>query len=127
MPQTLKFYRKKKDGTTVKLVIKFDQGMNILEEVESPDDRWNNNGLTLEKTAGVTKITSATPLALEINKVFTLSIPCSLPECEDIRKRYKEELDKLPENCPSCQIGALMRKYRPEVEALVKKHNPKLK
>jgi len=42
---------------------------------------------------------------------FQMDRPCEFPGCEALRTQYQEDLGKLPEGCPMCEYGALMRKY----------------
>jgi len=42
---------------------------------------------------------------------FQLDRPCEFPGCEALRAQYQEDLAQLPEDCPMCEYGALMRKY----------------
>ncbi len=53
-----------------------------------------------------------------IMNFFDFSKPCpeQIPMCEDFRKKYQEELNKLSaKGCSSCQKGSLKAKYMKEV------------
>lgn len=51
-------------------------------------------------------------------KLFVPSVPCWFPECEALRLRYHAEIENLPPDCPSCERGAVMRKYLKRMESI---------
>ena len=65
------------------------------------------------------------PEEQELFKFFSDHSECWFDGCEEMRKKYKEELDKLPPNCPNCQKGALIRKYKEKIKPLLKAHHAK--
>ena len=57
----------------------------------------------------------------EAIKIFVDSYPCWFDGCEDIRKAYKDEVERTlgPDGCTSCKKGAILRKYlKQAVDAL---------
>lgn len=51
-------------------------------------------------------------------KLFVSSVPCWFPECAALRAAYDAELTNLPPDCPSCERGAVMRKYLKRMESI---------
>ena len=48
----------------------------------------------------------------EAIKVFIDSYPCWFPGCEELRKKYKDELNsENPNGCSSCKKAPILRKY----------------
>jgi len=55
-----------------------------------------------------------------IMKFFT-GAPCFFPGCEELRAAFKGEEQKLAQDCPACERGALINKYRDKVAELLPK------
>lgn len=78
------------------------------------------------QVAGIRKIQNAdgsiTPMPSEKVKrdirLFVETSPCWFPECEALRAAYNEDVANLPAGCPSCEKGALMRKYLKKMETM---------
>ena len=51
-------------------------------------------------------------------RLFVETTPCWFPECESLRAAYNAELLALPEGCPSCEKGSLIRKYLKKMETI---------
>ena len=77
-----------------------------------------------DQVAGIRRVKNAdgsiTPIPSEKVKqdirLFVDTSPCWFPECESLRAAYNAELAGLPDGCPSCEKGALMRKYLKKME-----------
>lgn len=69
-------------------------------------------------------VTSVPALESKVNKFFSPYTPCFFEGCEELRERYKDALEKagMTEECTGCQKGAIMRKFEPEVRALIQRH-----
>jgi len=67
-----------------------------------------------------TFIDGVPPTEAKLHAFFIPHEPCPFPGCEPLREAYLEERRKLAEThggvCPSCQAGALQRKYKTIVE-----------
>lgn len=51
-------------------------------------------------------------------RLFNDAAPCWFPGCQEMRARYAQDLDRLPPECPACEIGNIMRRYLREMAAL---------
>lgn len=57
----------------------------------------------------------------ELNRFYSLDIPCWFNGCEELRKEYKAELDKAnPTGCTDCQKGAIMRLFEDRIRLAIK-------
>jgi len=74
-------------------------------------------------TKQVKMVTQVDPKDAEMFKFFSEATPCWFSGCEELRKEYFTELANLGPNCPACQKGSIIRKYKPKVEELINKHN----
>lgn len=92
-----------------------DKDGNIVKDQDgNPVMRW------------VTIPTFIPEIEKEAIKIFVDSYPCWFDGCEDIRKAYKEEVERTlgPDGCTSCKKGAILRKYlKQAVDALQKSKN----
>lgn len=44
-------------------------------------------------------------------KLFIDEVPCWFSGCEEMRRSYAADLERLPPDCPGCEIGKIMRRY----------------
>lgn len=69
-------------------------------------------------------IKSVPPEEAELNRFYTLQIPCWFGGCEELRKEYKEALDKASKGpdgtCTDCEKGAIMRMFADRVKLAIK-------
>lgn len=69
-------------------------------------------------------IKSVPPEEAELNRFYTLQIPCWFGGCEELRKEYKEALDKAGKGpdgtCTDCEKGAIMRMFADRVKLAIK-------
>ena len=105
------------NGQRLRVVFEVDDQLTILsEKQDSPPDNEQTREL---KARGYTingnEITHVPAREQEIFRFFSEHTPCWFPECEAMRKQYNEELESLPQDCPTCQKGALIRKYAAKV------------
>lgn len=121
--KTLHFYRADENGVRRRWRMTLDDKMTVIDERQDEEgtaDPRNDSlrkdltarGIEFEEQGGkiiITRIPEAEKIAIE-----TLVDPskCWFPECREIMRAYAEEKAKLPKDCPSCQQGALIRKYR---------------
>lgn len=102
-----------------------------IKTLKSIAKQYPNASINLDKLNIVGKakqptiIDSITSKEQEIFKFFSPFSDCWFEGCKELREQYTKELNNLPENCPSCQKGSLIRKYKPEVERLLNDHNSK--
>jgi hypothetical protein len=66
---------------------------------------------------GTTTVVPSEKVKTDI-RLFVETTPCWFPECEALRAAYNAELVALPEGCPSCEKGALIRKYLKKMETI---------
>lgn len=61
---------------------------------------------------------------LELNRFYTLQIPCWFTGCENLREEYKAALDKAGNKhdgtCTDCEKGAIMRMFADRVKLAIK-------
>ena len=114
-----------------------DSNEKILKELNLPDSVTVNldvfkqikafNPMALDpavaQQSSTKTITHVDPKEAEIFKFFSEATPCWFSGCEELRKEYFTELANLGPNCPACQKGSIIRKYKPKVEELINKHN----
>lgn len=46
-----------------------------------------------------------------ITRFFDMSTPCDFPQCEELRRRWLEDREKLGPDCTACSEGSLQRQY----------------
>lgn len=60
----------------------------------------------------------------ELNKFYTLQIPCWFNGCEELREEYKKALTKAGNGdagtCTDCEKGAIMRMFAERVKLAIK-------
>lgn len=100
-------------------------GYKIVEEpMNDPQGRLitDAHGQPLIKKTII--VTSVPTLESEVNKFFSPYTPCWFDGCEELRERYNNALEKegMTEDCTGCQKGVIMRKFEPEVRALIQRH-----
>lgn len=108
------------DGEVVRVI------NGALLGVVTPPSAVTSGTLPGTRVAGVRQIKnsdgSITPVPSEKVKtdirLFVETTPCWFPECEALRTAYNAELASLPADCPSCEKGALIRKYLKKMETL---------
>lgn len=103
-------------------------GYKIIEEpVTDADGRFVVGGDKQPLTKKIIVITNVPFLESEVNKFYSKYTECWFEGCEELRKRYNEALKKAGETreCTSCQKGAIMRQFEPEVRALIQQHMQK--
>lgn len=109
---TLFFYRNGAAGR-VRWRFVIDERQTIVEEAEAPEPETTTAVVDERGNRTITHISEEDRRSLSF---FALNTPCWFPECENLRRQYRDELTKLSPGCPACQKGALVRKY----QALVK-------
>lgn len=82
----------------------------------SSDQVLQERGYGFHKTEdGSTFIDKVPKSELKINAFFVLHTPCDFPNCEELRKAYMRERQKLEDDsdgpCPTCVYASLQRKY----------------
>lgn len=67
-------------------------------------------------------IKSVPPEEAELNKFYTLQIPCWFAGCEELRAEYKDALTKAGKGgtCTDCEKGAIMRMFADRVKLAIK-------
>lgn len=69
-------------------------------------------------------IKSIPPDEAELNKFYTLQIPCWFNGCEELRDEYKKALVKAGKgdagSCTDCEKGAIMRMFAERVKLAIK-------
>ena len=69
-------------------------------------------------------IKSIPPDEAELNKFYTLQIPCWFNGCEELRNEYKKALAKAGKgdagSCTDCEKGAIMRMFAERVKLAIK-------
>lgn len=69
-------------------------------------------------------IKSVPPEEAELNRFYTLQIPCWFGGCEELRAEYKEALEKAHKGpdgtCTDCEKGAIMRMFADRVKLAIK-------
>ena len=109
------------NGSRVRVVFEVDDELTILSETQ--DESADNEQVRALKAKGYTfegnQITSVPPKELEIFRFFSEHAPCWFEGCEELRKRYSLELAGLPDDCPDCHKGALIRKYADKIGAIL--------
>jgi len=55
-----------------------------------------------------------------VNRFFDLTVPCNFPGCEELRKQYAADNDKLPQGCSACESQAVRNKYAERVREILK-------
>lgn len=70
-------------------------------------------------------IKSIPPEEAELNRFYTLQIPCWFDGCEELRKEYQAEIDKAGAKkadgtCTDCEKGAIMRMFADRVKLAIK-------
>lgn len=69
-------------------------------------------------------IKSVPPEEAELNRFYTLQIPCWFDGCEKLRDEYKAALDKAGKGpngtCTDCEKGAIMRMFADRVKLAIK-------
>jgi hypothetical protein len=98
--------------------IKKQSAVPAKEDVESK--AYIEEQITTEKNEeGVSVVTGVSPQFQEMMKFFSLDTPCFFEGCEEMREKYKKDLDKLGgDGCKGCKKGALIRKYIPFLKRL---------
>lgn len=107
---TVYFYRLAPDGTRLRWRFVIDDNQTIVEEQPAPD----NQETVAERAegTGTLVIRSVSAEERKILGFFTDTTPCWFPSCEELRAKYKAEIDALAPGCPGCQKGAVIRKYQ---------------
>lgn len=69
-------------------------------------------------------IKSVPPEEAELNRFYTLQIPCWFGGCEELRAEYKSALEKAGKGasgtCTDCEKGAIMRMFADRVKLAIK-------
>jgi hypothetical protein len=109
-------------GKRVKIRFVVDEQMTILEETETqepaknPDSRikadLDARGIKYETQDGKLVITHVPELERKSIEALTNIDKCWFEGCREIVEAYIQEGKTLPSDCPACQKGALIRKYR---------------
>ncbi len=97
--------------------------VDVQDQPLSPRElRMQQLGITYERRedGGIT-ITGVPPREQLISRFFVDSSPCWFPGCEELRRQFKEEVGKLGSDCPACDRGALMNKYRDQIDEILPK------
>jgi hypothetical protein len=71
----------------------------------------------IQNEDGTTTVVPSEKVKTDI-RLFVETTPCWFPECEALRAAYNAELAALPEGCPSCEKGSLIRKYLKKMETI---------
>ena len=65
-------------------------------------------------------VTNVTQSDMQLYRLFSKTAPCWFEGCEELRREYFEEKEKLESDCPPCGRGALIRKYLARMQELNK-------
>ena len=69
-------------------------------------------------------IKSVPPEEAELNRFYTLQIPCWFGGCEELREEYKAAIEKARKGpdgtCTDCEKGAIMRMFADRVKLAIK-------
>jgi hypothetical protein len=82
--------------------------------------RENGYGVDIDKD-GTLIISSAPELEGEVYRFFT-ECECWFDGCEELRAEYKRRLEELPDDCPSCVEGDVMRAMLDAVRKAIQRH-----
>lgn len=108
---TLYFYRPSPIGGRLRWRFVVDELGNIVEE--TPEPEATTDGVTVTTAPdGARHITAVSAAERKVLSFFVDSTPCWFEGCTELRDRYQAELTKLGTNCPTCQKGAVIRKYQ---------------
>lgn len=129
----LLLHRRQPDSSVVPCLFIIDTGTNvIISEACGP-------AMVAESTANLAawrKLQPGAPVLLppeaDINtqlmlrRLLASEAPCTIPGCEGWRAQLKQELDKLPPDCPSCDRNQVttrvVRALAPELAAYLADH-----
>lgn len=87
--------------------------------VEHPIDPDDPNSDTVASIV----ITSVPQLEQDIMAFFSLKKPCFFEGCEELRAKYKAEVDAIPPSCADCSKGRIISKYKDIVREYLTKTN----
>jgi hypothetical protein len=88
-----------------------DEQGTILEETPAPEAL--TEGVTVTTAPdGTKRITAVSAEERKVLSFFVDSAPCWFEGCDELRAKYQDEVAKLGAGCPSCQKGAVIRKYQ---------------
>lgn len=121
--RTLYVYRVDNAGVRNRWKMVLDDHMTVLEETKVNDSTTSTRneavkkdltarGVEFEDRDGKVVITRIPEEEKRAIEVIVDPSKCWFPECHEIMKAYEAEKQKLPSDCPACQQGALIRKYR---------------
>lgn len=92
----------------------------ILGEDGNPVLDSNGNPVTRNRII----IKSIPPEEAELNRFYTLQIPCWFNGCEELRAEYNDALKKAGKGdastCTDCEKGAIMRMFADRVKLAIK-------
>jgi hypothetical protein len=117
----LNFYREA-GGQRTHWRMTLDASMTVLEEVKVEDKKDSRvekikadltaRGIGYTEKEGQIVITAIPDAERKVIEALTDAKRCWFPGCSEIVAAYNEERKNLSADCPQCQVGALMRKYR---------------
>lgn len=107
---TIHLYRVAPDGSKTRWRFVLDDARTIVEETLDPEEAVPV--ATEAAPGGGRVITSVSPEERKILGFFVDSTPCWFENCEELRAKYKAEIENLGSECPACQKGAVIRKYQ---------------
>jgi hypothetical protein len=109
------------DGVKHSVVLTVEETTMMIEREEvapttsqGSDDRKDYltaKGIEFHEEGGTIHIDKVPPEMQQVLRFFSESTPCWFPACAELRRRHKEEIEKLATDCPPCEQGALTRKY----------------
>jgi hypothetical protein len=82
-------------------------------------DALDARGIKYRIEKGTVIIESMPPREQLILSFFSPNTPCPFPGCEELRRKYFEEVEALGPDCVDCQEGGVMRKYLEIIRPLV--------
>lgn len=99
---------------------KVAQPLTAAAVLDARKARLVRQGIKFREEGNTIIIESVPPEFQRIMSFFSAA-PCWFPECEELRRQYREELEALGgPDCPDCQQGSLIRKYTDIIEDLLR-------
>jgi hypothetical protein len=115
---TLYLFREISGGKRERWKFSVDERQTIVREEPCPEVEPPIETAATRDERGHRVVATISADDRRILTFFSPTAPCWFPRCAELREKYQAEINALDAGCPSCQKGAVIRKY----QALVKKY-----
>jgi len=115
------FFYRNINGERKKFKFLVDRTATIIKEVEVKE-KEDTLPLTRRSVSkdGKVVINKISQEDIDRMKFFVPGYECNFEGCEDLKKSYEDELEKMGgNNCKACAKGALIRKYMAKLDKLL--------